>query len=50
MKSPPATRPQAAEEFLASDLFKGFVANFGSPQIQTYEVVAYIERGAVVAT
>jgi len=41
---------EAAQDFLASDLYKGFVLKYGSPDIQTFEVLAYIERGAVVAT
>ena len=41
---------QAAEDFLTSDLFRGFVLKYGTPEIRTYEVVAYIERGAVVMT
>jgi len=40
----------AAEAFLGSELFQGFVAKFGAPKISTYEVVACVERGTVVAT
>jgi len=41
---------QAAEDFLASELFQGFVLKFGPPEIRTYEVAAYVERGTVVPT
>ncbi len=40
----------AAEEFLASELFRDFVVRFGPPEVRTYEVAAYVERGTVVAT
>jgi heme-degrading monooxygenase HmoA len=41
---------EAAEDYLASDLFNGFLLKFGAPEIRTYEVVAYVEHGAVVPT
>jgi len=41
---------RAAEEFLTSDLYRGFVMKYGPPEVRIYEVAAYIESGTVVAT
>lgn len=38
----------ALDTFLESELFQGAVTKFGSPQVHVHEIVAYLERGAVV--
>lgn len=40
---------EAARAFLSSELFQGAVRKFGQPVVSEYEVVAYLEHGAMVA-
>ncbi len=39
----------ALDAFLKSELFQAAIAKFGNPQMHVHEIVAYLERGAVVA-
>ncbi len=39
---------ESLDAFLKSELFQGAIAKFGQPQLQVHEVVAYVERGAVI--
>jgi hypothetical protein len=36
------------DSFLVTDVFRGIVARLGTPAIETFEVPAYIEAGALV--
>ncbi len=38
----------AVEAFLRSELFQGAVSRFGRPEVRVHEVLAYVERGAVL--
>ena|SRR5438105_2399940 len=40
---------EAAQAFLSSELFQGAVRKFGQPTVNEYEVVTYLEHGALVA-
>jgi hypothetical protein len=39
---------QAMDDFLASETFAGAVAKFGRPQVTSFEVAAYLDKGAPV--
>jgi hypothetical protein len=42
------TSRAALDDFLASEVFRGIVARLGEPVIETFEVPAYVEAGAVL--